>query len=149
LDAMHSALKQTIIEILKIQRAKLGAKASPNCLNFCVTDGKKMVASRFRNHATQQPPSLYWSELAGRTLNQKFEGHPDGPDVENPQATFGPEQSIGKHTIIASEPTTYDEAQWHLIGKNCILTVDEKGIETEVLLEYDESLNAEDTSADN
>jgi glutamine amidotransferase len=146
-EAMHQALVQTAVEIMKLQHQKLGHKARPNSLNFCVTDGTKMVAIRFRNHASQQPPSLYWSEFAGRTLNQKFEGHPDGPDIVNKMATFGPETKIGRHTIIASEPTTYDEREWHLIGKNCALNVDEFGTETEVPIVYDESLNAEDPVA--
>jgi len=49
----------------------------------------------------------------------------------------------GKHTIVASEPTTYDEDEWHLIGRNSTLTVDEKGTETEEPIRYDEQkLNA-------
>ena len=103
-----------------------------------------MVAIRFRNHATQQPPSLYWSEFAGRTLNQKFEGHPDAADKVNEKATKGKEDRIGKHTIIASEPTTYDDSEWHLISRNCALTVDEFGTEKEVKLEYDAKLDAKD-----
>lgn len=144
LEAMHQALIKTVIEIIRLQKQMLGPEARPNSLNFCVTDGKKMVAMRFRNHRSQQPPSLYWSEFAGRTLNTKFEGHPDGPQVKNRQATFGPETKIGRHTIIASEPTTYDEHEWHLIKKNHALTVDELGIETEVPIVYDESMNSRD-----
>ncbi|KIW08774.1 hypothetical protein, variant [Verruconis gallopava] len=144
LEAMHEALVTTAIEITKLQRRVLGSKARPNSLNFCVTDGLKMVAIRFRNHASEQPPSLYWSEFAGRTLNQKFPGHPDGPDIVNKSATFGPEEKIGKHTIIASEPTTYDPKEWHLIEKNCALTVDEVGTETQIPIVYDKALDAED-----
>ena len=139
LAAMKTALQNTVIAILTLQHKDLGDKKTPNSLNFCATDGEKMVACRFRNSATQQPPSLYWSEFAGRTLNRKYPGDPDGLR-ENEDATNG--ERIGKHTIIASEPTTYDEAEWHLIGRNCILLVDEKGVETEVPLEYDTALNA-------
>jgi glutamine amidotransferase len=142
-DAMREALVKTIVQIMELQHSKLGAKAAPNSLNFCVTDGKKMVAIRFRNHVAQQPPSLYWSEFAGRTLNTKFPGNPDAP-VVNQDAIKSGEDRIGKHTIIASEPTTYDEAEWHLINKNCALTVDEYGIETEIPIEYDPALNAVD-----
>lgn len=142
LKEMSDALIKTVIQIMTLQQ-KLGEKNAPNSLNFCTTDGEKMVAIRFRNHATQQPPSLYWSEFAGRTLNQKFPGQPDGP-IENPEAVKEPEERIGKHTIIASEPTTYDEGEWNLIGRNCALTVDEFGIETEVPIEYDPVLNAKD-----
>jgi glutamine amidotransferase len=86
----------------------------------------------------------YWSEFAGRTLNRKFEGHPDGPEILNRRATFGPETSYGQHTIIASEPTTFDEKQWHLIKKNHALLVDEAGNETEVPITYNSALNAHD-----
>lgn len=47
---------------------------------------------------------------------------------------------------MASEPTTYDDAEWHLIGRNGALTVVEKGTETESKIEYDEALNAVDPS---
>lgn len=74
-----------------------------------------MVALRFRNHATQQPPSLYWSEFAGRTLNRKYPGDPDHA-VDSDSDAIKPTSEHNKHTIIASEPTTYDEGEWHLIG---------------------------------
>ncbi|RDI79321.1 hypothetical protein Vi05172_g10711 [Venturia inaequalis] len=142
LQAMLDALIKTVIQIMTLQQ-KLGDKNAPNSLNLCTTDGEKMVAIRFRNHASQQPPSLYWSEFAGRTLNQKFPGQADGP-AENPEASLVEGERIGKHTIIASEPTTYDEGEWNLIGRNCALTVDEEGVETEVVIEYDPVLNARD-----
>ena len=144
LAEMHGAMIKTVITIMSLQQKTLGAKATPNSLNFCTTDGKKLVAIRFRNHATQQPPSLYWSEFAGRTLNQKYPGHPDGADKVNEMASKGEDEKIGKHTIVASEPTTYDETEWHLIGKNCALTVDDMGTETEIPIEYDAKLNAVD-----
>jgi glutamine amidotransferase len=143
LQEMADALVKTIIQILEVQQ-KLGPKNAPNSLNFCTTDGCRMVAIRFRNHASQQPPSLYWSEFAGRTLNQKFPGSPDAPEDVNHEAVLGEAERIGKHTIIASEPTTYDEGEWNLISKNCLLTVDEFGIETEIPMQYDQVLNAKD-----
>ena len=147
LSDMLKAMNKTIVKILELQHKHLGEKALPNSLNFCTTDGKKMVATRFRNHVTEQPPSLYWSEFAGRTLNQKFPSHPDGADKVNEEASKGDNDKIGKHTIIASEPTTYDDTEWHLIGRNCALTVDEHGTEKEVPLKYDEKLNAGDPNA--
>ncbi|KAI9669878.1 MAG: hypothetical protein M1831_006913 [Alyxoria varia] len=142
-SAMKDAMINTVISIMKLQHAKLGSKKAPNSLNFCTTDGKKMVAIRFRNHATQQPPSLYWSEFAGRTLNEKYPGNPDSSDQQNDTATK-PAEDHGKHTIIASEPTTYDESEWHLINANSILMVDENGTEVEEKIPFDASLNAVD-----
>ncbi|KAF2635517.1 N-terminal nucleophile aminohydrolase [Massarina eburnea CBS 473.64] len=148
LEEMLAAMMKTVVQIMGLQKDKLGDQRTPNSLNFCITDGQKMIAIRFRNHATQQPPSLYWSEFAGRTLNGKYPGHPDGQELVNVEAIMGEQETIGKHTIIASEPTTYDKNVWHLIGRNCALTVDEMGVETEVPIPYDEVLNAEDPRAD-
>ncbi|CAF9916559.1 MAG: hypothetical protein HETSPECPRED_002949 [Heterodermia speciosa] len=144
LPEMLKAMNKTLVQIMELQQKQLGDKKAPNSLNFCATDGKKMVATRFRNHTSQQPPSLYWSEFAGRTLNQKFPGHPDSASQTNDQASKGEDERIGKHTIVASEPTTYDDAEWHLISKNCALTVDEFGTEEEVKLVYDGGLDAKD-----
>jgi glutamine amidotransferase len=144
LEEMHKAMVQTVMQIMELQHEALGDKKAPNSLNFCATDGSKMVAIRFRNHATEQPPSLYWSEFAGRNLNQKYPGHPDGPHLVNEQAVKGEDEEIGKHTIIASEPTTHDENEWHLINKNCALTVDQFGTETEIPIKYDAKFNAKD-----
>ena len=148
LKAMFAAMQKTVIQILQLQHDKIGGSNTPNSLNFCTTDGSKLLAIRFRNHATQQPPSLYWSEFAGRTLNTKYPGQPDGKDIMNLEAILGEEEKIGKHTIVASEPTTYDESEWHLIGRNCALLVDEDGVEKEVVMEYDGGLNARDPKFD-
>ncbi|KAF1850795.1 N-terminal nucleophile aminohydrolase [Cucurbitaria berberidis CBS 394.84] len=149
LDAMFTALRKTVLQILQLQHDKLGAAANtPNSLNFCTTDGTSLLAIRFRNHATQQPPSLYWSEFAGRTLNTKFPGHPDSKDMVNEEAMWGEAETMGKHTIVASEPTTFDEKEWHLISRNCALLVDGEGVEREVEIEYDEHLNAKDPKFD-
>jgi glutamine amidotransferase len=145
LEEMLEALTETVVQILTLQHQKLGAKAAPNSLNLCVTDGQKIIAIRFRNHETEQPPSLYWSEFAGRTLNRKYPGHPDAP-VHNENATRGPDEH-GRHTIVASEPTTHDMNEWNLISRNCALLVDEFGTETEVPITYDQALNAVDPFA--
>lgn len=142
IDELKNALQKTVVTILELQNKALGDKKNPNSLNFAATDGQKLVACRFRNHDTQLPPSLYWSEFAGRTLNRKFPGDPDG-SRPNDQQVVSNDEKIGKHTIVSSEPTTYDEAEWHLINKNSILMVDQHGVETEVPLEYDsKTLNA-------
>lgn len=146
LESMFSAMYKTLIQILHLQHKTLGPKNVPNSLNFCTTDGHRLLAIRFRNHATQQPPSLYWSEFAGRSLNTKYPGNPDNKDA-NQEATLEAE-NIGKHTIVASEPTTYHEKEWHLIKRNCALMVGEDGVEKEVEIEYSDELNAKDPKFD-
>lgn len=149
LKAMFEAMRKTVIQILTLQSEKLGEANTPNSMNFCTTDGTKLLAIRFRNHLSQQPPSLYWSEFAGRTLNTKYPGNPDGAELVNYAASLGEDDRIGKHTIVASEPTTFDEGEWNLIGKNSALLVDEEGTEQELKIEYDEKLNAQDPRFDN
>lgn len=139
---MVQALVVTVVQIMQMQKDLFGEDRWPNSLNICVGDGKKMVAIRFRNSVKAEPPSLYWSSSAGKTLNSKYPGHPDGSDLVNEEAIKTAEEPMGKHTIIASEPTTYDEKEWHLIGKNCVFTVDETGTEMEHPISYDETLNA-------
>jgi glutamine amidotransferase len=58
LKQMLAALHKTVTTIMETQRATLGLEMRPNSLNFCVTDGVKMIAIRFRNHKAQEPPSL-------------------------------------------------------------------------------------------
>jgi glutamine amidotransferase len=151
LKKMLEAMQKTVVQILTLQKNLLGEANTPNSLNFCTTDGTKMLAIRFRNHASQQPPSLYWSEFAGRTLNTKYPGNPDSKDGGSADADteVGEAGTMGKHTIIASEPTTYDEKEWHLINRNCALMVDEDGIEREEEIQYDDGLNAKDPKFDN
>jgi len=145
LKDMFLAMQKTVVQILELQHKVLKDNNTPNSLNFCTTDGTKLLAIRFRNHASQQPPSLYWSEFAGRTLNTKYPGN---PDIKNEAAVLQGER-IGKHTIVASEPTTFDEEEWHLIGKNCALLVDEDGVEVQKALEYDaKELDARDPRFD-
>lgn len=69
---MRDAMRKTVGTIVQLQRKKLGEKAEPNSLNIAATDGSQLVAFRFRNHAVEQPPSLYYSTKAGITLNRKY-----------------------------------------------------------------------------
>ena len=83
---MFEALENTVNTIIELQKVALGNKRSPNDLNVCVTDGRQLVACRFRNHKTEQPPSLYFSTTAGVTLNRKFPDHADGADSPHGKA---------------------------------------------------------------
>jgi len=142
-EELHTALQKTIATIIEIQKSELGAKAEPNDLNICITDGRSLVACRYRNHATEQPPSLYYSTSAGVTLNRQFPDHPDGAqgphgsgkgksangkkaaegaEGHNPHAKRDAGEH-GKHVIVASEPTTYMQREWTLIEKNRVVLV--------------------------
>ena len=108
-------------------------------MNVCATDGIRLVAVRVRNHATEQPPSLYWSTTAGVKMNRKYPGSAQGE--ENPRAKKGAEEH-GSHVIVASEPTTYDVGEWNVIEKNCCLMVDKHGKVVHEALEYPKEWDA-------
>ncbi|TVY39835.1 putative glutamine amidotransferase [Lachnellula subtilissima] len=147
-QALRDALFKTIETIITVQTSLLGSKAQPNDLNVAVTDGQSLVACRFRNHPTEQPPSLYHSTAAGVTLNRQYPDHPDGAkgphgkgdgiSANGKQAAKGAEghnpharknaSEHGKHFIISSEPTTYKDAEWDLVEKNRVVLVGSEGL---------------------
>jgi glutamine amidotransferase len=119
-EEMTAALHKAVATVIRLQNQILGTAKRANSLNICVTDGIHLIAYRFRNHKTSQPPSLYWSTRAGVTLNRKYPDNPDG--IAGPQRYTGiPEERHGTHLIVASEPSTYQESDWDLIGRNQFL----------------------------
>ena len=116
---MLGTLQKVIGTVIKLQNDTSGPKKRPNSLNLAATDGTKLVTCRFRNHKTEEPPSLYYSTNAGVTLNRKYPERSDGS--ENPAAVKAKEEH-GGHVIVASEPSTYKESDWKLIKRNHFLT---------------------------
>ncbi|KAM0745615.1 N-terminal nucleophile aminohydrolase [Meredithblackwellia eburnea MCA 4105] len=81
-------------------------------LNICITDGECLLASRFAYPASRDPPSLYWSTVAGPHLSQRYSNHPDSPELydgsRNPSLH-------GAHFVVGSEPMTYRKEDWKLM----------------------------------
>ena len=134
--AMELTIRQIIV--FQLEAAKEDNNGVPvkfqrliaSNLNIAVSDGHQLVAIRYRNHATEHPPSLYYSRTAGPSINRSFVGNPnDGTDF-NPYALnfrkLKPASAHKKHFIICSEPMTYNEEDWELVGKNRGVMVDEK-----------------------
>jgi predicted glutamine amidotransferase len=86
----------------------------PAQLNFLLTNGKLMVASRWRN-------SLHWL---------RRDGVQDCEICGIPHIRHSPEASY-KAIVIASEPITHEA--WIEVPENCILAVDER-LDTELQL---------------
>ena len=123
---MFEALSAAIKIVINLQQKVLGvANAEANSLNVACTDGEQLIAFRFRNHEHEQPPSLYWSNTAGVTLNRKYPDHPDG---EENTTAYKDAEEHGRHVIVASEPTTYKEEEWNLIPKNHCCMVGKDGL---------------------
>ena len=139
---MRTALATSFHQIFRIQQSILGAQNVQACsLNVCCTDGQQLIATRFRNHAIENPPSLYYSTTAGGTLNRKYPDHPAaGKDNPNPSRSA---EEHGKHVIVASEPTTYKEQEWEVIEKNHAVLVDKAGNCTVVKVDVPEEYLAQ------
>ncbi|KAG8762077.1 hypothetical protein FRC11_011342 [Ceratobasidium sp. 423] len=134
LEEMKRALERAIADIIALQKQLPNATTplAASSLNLCTTDGEELLAFRFRNSETEQPPSLYLPTTAGVILNRKYPGHPNyqkwedigdaatglvGADELRPEA-------YGNHVIVASEPTTKSETEWELVPKNKAVLVD-------------------------
>ena len=123
-EELRACLERALQRVLDVQREVLGPGVAPDAssLNVCLTDGEQLVAVRFRNHATEHPPSLYLSTTAGVALNSKFPGHPDREGEDNGAVNLKAAHEHGAHVIVASEPTTFKEEDWVLIPKNtCVM----------------------------
>jgi glutamine amidotransferase len=130
-NEMLEALITSFHQIISLQQSTLGAQNVQACsLNVCCTDGQQLISVRLRNHAVENPPSLYYSTTAGVTLNSKYPDHPDaGVDNPNPSKSAA---EHGKHVIVASEPSTYKIEEWKVIEKNHAVLVDREGNCTEL-----------------
>lgn len=142
---MASAMHKAVATVIELQQTIIGdSKRTPNSLNLCATDGVKLVVYRFRNHKTSQPPTLYYSTKAGTTLNRKYLDHPDGVEIAGVTDVGKADSEHGKHLIIASEPSTYKEADWELIGKNQCVLAEPDGTFNVADVPYDKAWDAED-----
>jgi len=134
---MANAMTKAVGFVIAAQTKILGQARAPNSLNLAATDGKRLVTFRFRNHSTKQPPSLYYSTTAGVSLNRKYEGGVN-------EASNGLKASEhGAHVIVASEPTTYNEEEWNLIGKNECVMVETSGAVVVEAIKYEQGWDAE------
>ncbi|CAF1037716.1 unnamed protein product [Didymodactylos carnosus] len=127
LKTLNDIIELLVVEEESDDTVQKGEHVNASSLNLAVTDGKKMMAIRFRNDVTEDPPSLYYSTTAGVSLNRKFPGTADQP----PSSENGSPSDVKKmeehraHVIIASEPMTYNREDWHLIPKNNMVFVNE------------------------
>jgi glutamine amidotransferase len=88
----------------------------------------------------------YYSTSAGTTLNRKYPDNPDGTHSSNRFAGKSDDEH-GKHIIVASEPSTYKEDDWHLIPRNSLVTASEHGVHVKPV-SYNSDFNAEDPTAE-
>jgi len=101
LEILRICMKSTIDKILDISGGGVSS------LNFAITDGNNIVATRFINSQVEEPPSLYYSLMSDFCFKNK-------------------KLHMGKGNeciILASEPINIENNRWKMISKNKIITI--------------------------
>jgi predicted glutamine amidotransferase len=110
MEEMEEALVATIKKILAWSREV--DDNSPNYLNFAVTDGEKVLVSRFVSDEREEPPSLYVSYGSTFELhNGDFRMKRDDQGVQT--------------ALVSSEPLTNVEEDWIKVPRNHLLSISE------------------------
>jgi len=134
---LMTCMQEAIIKILKLINKTVGRVGEGCLLNLCLSDGEKVIITRFRNtHA--QPGSLYFT-LRDRDAKphasfcdcsdeskSDLSMHLDDTPICN---NFGfSERSLPVAVIVASEPTEEGtEHLWKLVPRNHIISIQRKG----------------------
>jgi len=119
---LRTAMMNTISQINKW--CEEVGEQEPSLLNFAVTDGEAVVASRYVSSSTEEPASLFFRYVppfggggggliggsSGTSFHQYAPGHfrmerrDKGQDI----------------VLVASEPLTFERADWVTVPSNCI-----------------------------
>ncbi|MCH8344666.1 MAG: class II glutamine amidotransferase [Planctomycetes bacterium] len=108
IDCLEKAVRATINQ-LNAWGEEVGASV-PSHLNFAITDGQSVIATRYVNDPAREPPSLYISRGERfECLDGRCRMVSAGRDV--------------RAAIIASEPLTEAASDWEQIPRNHMVTI--------------------------
>lgn len=119
-NAKHSpqdivaAMKRTIHIITQLVHAShIPGTPFPTAssLNFAVSDGETVVATRFRDSPSEEPPSLYYCTVSKMEM------------IANEMEIHRDDSAPPKGIVISSEPLTYQSENWTLLPKNHLICV--------------------------
>lgn len=91
--------------------SKAAGIREPSLMNFCVTDGQSIICTRYVSSKTDQAASLYFSS------GTSFYEHAPG------QYRMVKTDKREKIVVVASEPLTFEKADWMEIPTNTIVTI--------------------------
>lgn len=144
-ETLLRALQATIATISRIQ--KEAGVTDLSLLNFVVSDGVTMLATRFVNHDNEAPASLYFAEgaayertgasheaelVAARAATASAALRSEGPGAANARSkavtgegdyhlTYSGTES--RVCLIASEPVTSSASEWTEVPRNTALVI--------------------------
>jgi len=101
-------IEMAISKLLSIQREH--GITDPSSMNFALSDGVSIIATRARNDPHSEPPSLYYKVGTNFHLNREI----------NQSRMDGSEDKEFDTIICSSEPLSYDSS-WHLMPKDTML----------------------------
>ncbi|BGP56501.1 hypothetical protein JCM8202_004603 [Rhodotorula sphaerocarpa] len=108
----HAVLRQAMLNTVQLlTKYTQGVHArDPSLLNFCVSDGSSVVATRYITSATEEAASLYFS--TGSTFEEYAPGSFKMTKADKRERII----------LIASEPLTFERADWvEIPSQSCIV----------------------------
>jgi glutamine amidotransferase len=124
-EAMLKMIK-FILDVVKQEEEKTekvdGVRMhTPSNMNFAVTDGTVMIATRYRDSKISHPPSLYFSEAKQLHLHDSDpENNSQGVEID---WHYPSENEEAESVVVASEPLTRQPKNWMLVPRNHLLVI--------------------------
>lgn len=113
----HTILRQAMLNTISTLNAlaRSAGITEPSLLNFCITDGETVVATRYVSSKHDEAASLYYS--SGTTFSE------DAPGGHYRMSKRDKRENI---IMIASEPLTFEKADWLEIRTNTMVVITPK-----------------------
>ncbi|THH33999.1 hypothetical protein EUX98_g139 [Antrodiella citrinella] len=112
-EILRQAMLETIADINEMTEAVNATE--PSLMNFCVTDGESVIATRYINSRHDEAASLWFS--SGTTFSE----YADGGHYK--MSKMDKRENI---ILIASEPLTFEKADWMEIRTNHMVVITPK-----------------------
>ncbi|KAL1748448.1 nucleophile aminohydrolase [Schizophyllum fasciatum] len=110
---LRQAMTETIAHINRLTEE--AGSTEPSLMNFCVTDGESVIATRYVSSRTDEAASLWFS--SGTTFSE----YADGGHYK-----MAKEDKRENIIMVASEPLTFERADWMEIKTNNMIVITPK-----------------------
>ena len=109
INIVGDVLQETFEEVLRLVKQMNSTEASH--FNVCLTDGKRLIASRYCRDPLMTPETMHYSVGYDFTL-------------ANPKSRISAQGAKPHSMLVSSEKLTDIDAQWHSVPENHLLMVD-------------------------
>ncbi|PWN29605.1 N-terminal nucleophile aminohydrolase [Jaminaea rosea] len=109
---LKGAMERTIADLNRWAREK--GVEEPSLMNFCVTDGQSIVCTRYVSSLHDEAASLYFS--SGTSFYEREKG----------RFRMRKEDRRQNIVVVASEPLTFEKADWMEVPTNTMIIVTPK-----------------------